>query len=135
MSHIDKFGHCVVCHKNMLVEKIIDQKVQKVFTNDYSETKFLLNDGSTMRVAICKECKKTDYKTKDIMKTVFNGWKNEIEENKTGFWTKEKKEKYIKDYSKKEIVCNADGIDSDILSKHLNEYEEKNGNHIKAEHV
>ena len=59
------------------------------------------------------------------MKTVYNGWVNEINENKSGYWIPKKKEDYIKHYSEKEIVCSADNVESDILSKKLKEHKEK----------
>ena len=33
----DKFGFCVKCHKNMIVEQIIDGRIQKRFTADYDK--------------------------------------------------------------------------------------------------
>ena len=105
----DKFGHCIKCHRNLIVEQIIDQKPTKRFLPDYSEKEYVLDDGSRMRVAVCKQCKETltDKDTPYIMKTVIAGWKKELET--LHHWTEEKKEKYMDKYGKLKIVKESDG--------------------------
>ena len=125
MLTADRYGHCVMCHKNMLIEAVIDQKVQKRFTPDYSETEYLLDDGSKMRVAICEQCK-INLLPKDenyIMKCVLEGWRAEVE----GFnhWTREKKDNYMDRYSKRKIVCLSEKIPQDVLDKKLKEHKTK----------
>ena len=99
----DKYGHCCLCHKNMIIEQVIDGKVQIRFTPDKDETQYLLNDGSKMRVSICKSCKKglTDKDFTGIMASVMRGWEEEV---KTLKWTKKKKRDYLNRYSKLKIV-------------------------------
>jgi len=125
----DKFGHCVMCHKNMLIEQAIDGKIQNRFTPEYQETEFLLDDGSRMRVAICETCK-NELKVEDepkIMECVKLGWEVEVEGIKT--WTAEKKSNYLKKYSKKNIICNSERMPKDILEKKFKEHKDKNGTH------
>ena len=127
MIDFDKFGHCVVCHKNMLIEQAIDGKVQQRFTTDYSETEYLLNDGSKMRVAICIDCKEnlTDKDIPKIMSCVKKGWEVEVKDLK--HWDEEKKKDYLDRYSKKEIVIQSENIPEDILEIKLKEYKKKEG--------
>jgi hypothetical protein len=120
----DKYGHCVKCHKNMLIEQAIDGKVQQRFTTDYSETEYLLDDGSKMRVAICVDCKRglTEKDIPKIMECVKKGWEVEVKDLK--HWSEEKKTNYIKTYSKKEIVTHSENIPVDTLELKLKEYKE-----------
>jgi uncharacterized CHY-type Zn-finger protein len=118
----DKYGHCVKCHKNMLIEQSIDGKVQQRFTTDYSETEYLLDDGSKMRVAICVDCKKelTDKDIPKIMDCVKKGWEVEVKELK--HWSEERKKSYLNTYLKKEIVTHSENIPDDTLELKLKEY-------------
>lgn len=120
----DRYGHCVLCHKNMLIEQVVGQKVIKRFTADYQETEFLLDDKSKMRVAICKKCKDklTDGDTTRIMDSVKKGWEKELE---TLDWSEEKKKNYLEGYSKKQILCNSEGIPTDIIEKKHKEFLER----------
>ena len=124
MERYDKLGHCTVCGKCMVTEQVIDNQVQYRFSADYREKEFLVSDGSKMRVAICLECRDnlTEKDYKNIMKCVYNGWKEEI---KTLDWDKEKKEKYLNDYSKIEIISEAEGKDPNTLNKEFEEFLKK----------
>lgn len=121
----DLFGHCVMCHKNLLTEQVIGMKVQQRFTPDKDRIRVLLDDGSQMGVTICRQCKETytEEDNKDIMKSVVKGWKMETEQ--VPHWSKEKKEKHMEVYSKKKIVIRSDGLDKNTLNKKLKKYKEK----------
>lgn len=121
----DKYGHCVVCHSNMLIEEVIDGKLQKRFTPDYSETEYLLNDGSRMRVAICLACKDkiTDKDSEGIMNCVIRGWENEVADFK--HWSDERKKNYLDKFSKKKIVCRSEHVPDDVLDNKLKDYKNK----------
>ena len=100
---VDKFGHCLKCGKNLITEKIIEGVVKKVTLPDYDQIQFLLDDGSKMRVAICKPCKAI-VKEKDypvLMKSVIAGWQREV--NSLDHWDKAKKVAHMKVYKKKKI--------------------------------
>ncbi len=131
----DKFGHCVVCHQNMLIEKVIDNKVVRVLKPIYEETEYLLDDGSTMNVAICRFCKNelTEKDNDYVMKCVKRGWELELE--MLNDWSEAKKKDYLDRYSKKEIVANSEGMVSDIKSRKLQEYREKYVEHHKAKDI
>jgi hypothetical protein len=110
----DKFGHCIKCHKNMIIEQVIDNEVRKRMSTDYREVEFLLSSGSRMRVAICKDCQETlsEKEHNSIMECVVNGWKKELEE--LHHWSKEKKDNYMETYGKLTISSrleNQNGID------------------------
>lgn len=125
----DKFGHCVKCHKCMLIEQAIDSKVQKRFTQDYSELELFLSDGSKMRVAICVDCRQSlrDENLPEIMETVYRGWEKELE---SSGWGVEKKDKYLKRYNGLRVVCKTDNLPNDVLESKLKEHKDKkNGTH------
>ena len=112
----DKYGYCVLCHRNLRYEQVINDKVMMRFSTDYEETEYLLNDGSKMRVAICKPCKEklTEEHHTQVMDCVKAGW---VEEVKTLPWSDKKKQDYIDIYSQKEIVCFSNGVPDDVLKK------------------
>jgi len=124
----DKHGHCVVCHEDMLYTQIIDEKPQKRLSPLFSETEYMLDDGSKMRVAICLDCKANlkddDEEKKRVMDCVFKGWRHEI--RKYSHWDQDKKEDYLRKYSKRKIVTRSEKIDSDVLHKKLKKFKEKN---------
>lgn len=126
----DEYGHCVWCHKNMLVERVSDMKVIKMFTPDYDETEFLLNDGSRMRVAICKPCKAniTDEDNQKIMACVIKGWQKEVDmlvkDEKRPDWTEERAEAHMDKYSSLQIVTNSTNLPQDICEEKLAEFKE-----------
>lgn len=106
----DKFGHCVKCHKYMLREVIDRGKVVVVPTADSDHEKFFLNDGSNMRVSMCRKCKQelTEDDFDYVIDAVINGWEWEttqlVNDPKKELWDKEKKDKYMKRYSKLKII-------------------------------
>jgi len=109
----DQYGHCVKCHKNMLIDEVIEGKSQRRLTAEYTEKEFKLNDGSVMRVALCLKCA-DNIKPEDrnsIMECVIKGWDKEttdlVESSLYPNWTEYRKENYMKEYSKKTIVGDA----------------------------
>jgi len=124
----DCFGHCIKCHKNMYIEQIIDCKPTWRFNGEYTEQKFLLSNGSNMRVPMCKTCKNTltDEDSKEIMACVIRGWEKESDElvkNKDKKnWDKKKRDKYMEEYSKLKIVGSSENIDKDVLKKKLKKF-------------
>ena len=108
----------------MIIEEVIDNKVQIRFTPEYTEEEFLLDDGSKMSVAMCVNCK-TNYTEKDynkIMKSVANGWEKELEGLN---WQEEKKQNYREKYYKLNIVAKSFGKPNDILEKELSKFKKK----------
>ncbi len=127
----DLHGHCVVCHENMSVIQIIGGKPERRLTGKYAEEDYLLNDGSTMRVAICKDCKKelNDDSTERtrIMDCVFKGWEHELKNY--SHWDEEKKKTHLRMYSKKKIVTRTRGLGLDMLDKKLKHFNNKGNKH------
>lgn len=130
-ANIDRFGHCVVCHKAMIITQIIDEKEQVRFTPDYDTTQFLLDNGSMMKVAICKSCKndvtENDYNI--IMEAVINGWDLEtrylVKDPKKSLWDEARRKKYMDEYSKRKIIFYAEGKPKDVVDKKLKEYKKE----------
>ncbi len=121
----DKYGHCVSCHRYLMLEKLIDGKIVEVNHPDYGEEEFLLNDGSRMRVAICVKCKDKITKSDetDIMKSVIRGWATEIQYIK--HWTDDMRKKYMKVYSKKRILMKSTGVRPEITDEAFRKHKEK----------
>jgi hypothetical protein len=91
------------------------------------EEEYLLNTGSRMRVAICKDCKvglKDDDQEKiRIMDCVFKGWEQELKNY--SHWSEEKKKNHLEKYSKKKIVARTGNKGKDFLQKELNKFNEQ----------
>jgi len=126
LENIDKYGHCVYCHRNLIFERVVDGKVIFMFSPDKEETEFLLDDGSRMRVCICRQCKTNidlhDKKVhEDIMESVINGWELEIkglvkDENKPE-WTYERGKKHMDFYRIKKILFRSDDIEKNVIDR------------------
>lgn len=123
-NNIDRYGHCCKCHRNLIVERVSDGKVIHMFTPDKEETEFLLDDGSRMRVCVCKQCKMTidfnDEKTCDnIMEAVVNGWKVEVDtlvaDEKRPEWDTERARSHMKVYGKKKILFHSENTENHVV--------------------
>lgn len=137
-ENVDKYGQCVLCHKPLLVERVVDNRVIVMPTADDDHAEYLLDDGSRMRVRICKGCKSKSELNSDkvknrIMKAVVNGWdletKNLVEDETRPDWTEERRKKYLDTYSKKSIDVLSEGLDAHVIEdrkKRLNKIMEEN---------
>lgn len=121
---IDRFGHCSFCHKNLITKRVVDGKVIDMFLPEHDHTDFLLNNGSIMKVCMCKPCKESidlnnEEVHKDIMQAVQKGWELETKLLVAGEikpqWTKEQGDKYLENMSKLDINCHADNVDKNVL--------------------
>lgn len=111
MIDYDKYGYCALCHENLLVTISSEGKQTVRLSGKADCMDVLLNDGSRMRVTICSPCKqsyKHEEQSNKLMKSVIKGWEKEcdmlIADQSKPDWTPEKKEEYMNNYSKKEIV-------------------------------
>lgn len=141
IPNVDKYGHCVLCHTNLIIERVADMKVINMFSPDYDQTEFLLDDGTRMKVCICKPCKKNiDLKDvgvqEKVMEAVINGWNLEVKgmvaDQKRPDWTEEKGKQYMDTYRVKKILYHSDGMSShaieDVKSR-IQKKEELIGSH------
>ena len=130
LDRIDRFGHCCVCTRYLITQRIVDGKSVEMFVPEYGNVEFLLNDGSKMGVTICKICQNSyDLNDpdvhKEIMDAVFKGWELETKKLTTeggetpdgNFirWSKENGEKYLCFMKKKNIDCKTDTLSKDKL--------------------
>lgn len=71
---------CVNCGKELMTEQYIDGAIRNRLTTDYDEVTYELNDGSKMRVAVCKKCQKAKKKVDNetVLKNVKSAWKREL---------------------------------------------------------
>lgn len=135
-ENIDKYGHCVVCHKGLLIERVVDGKAVKIFSPDKEESEFLLDDGSRMRVCICRGCKKdVDLSNEDtqkiIMEAVINGWdlevKSLVEDNKKPDWDSKRGKEYMDVYKKRNIVLYADKVEKHVIANRIENIKKEKG--------
>lgn len=73
---------CYLCNAPMLLERVIDGKLEKVLHPEHDETEFFINNGSRMPVIVCLSCQKSaDLNSQDVHQTIMNnvidGWKQE----------------------------------------------------------
>lgn len=121
VDNIDRFGHCVICHKNLLTKRVVDGKVIDMFLPTYSDTMFLLNNGSQMQVTICKTCKSQNELTSpeiqsNIMEACMKGWELDTKlKVETKEMTEEQREKVIGEYSKLGIDCHSENLDKHVI--------------------
>lgn len=123
--NIDVFGHCIECGCKMIEQKMINGMMQTVFTAQRGEVEYLLDDGSKMRVAMCKkDIEKLDGTETDyIMSAVKRGWQHELETYSK--WDQDKKDRYMNKYSKLGIVTRSDNKSSEAVEKRFKEHKIK----------
>src|ERR1043165_3892177 len=118
-DNIDRFGHCVCCHKNMLTKRVVDGKVIDMFLPEHDHTDFLLDNGSIMKVCMCKPCKQnvdlTSNKVQEnIMEACLKGWELEtkalVADQMLPNWTEETAQYYLKKMALLNIDCHADAL-------------------------
>ena len=143
-ENIDKYGHCVSCHRNLTIERVVDGKVMTMFLPDKEETEFLLDDGSRMRVCICRQCKQgkdlTDPKLQEtIMEAVINGWdmevKSLVKDDSKPDWTPDRAKDYMDVYSRKKMILHNESVDKHVVEDKVKEIRENRIKEIKEENV
>lgn len=117
---IDKFGHCVICHKNLITKRVVDGKVEDMFLPEYGHTFFLLEDGSQMQVTMCKPCQSQNELTdpevhKNVMDAVIKGWTLEQKFNSNQNISKNDASNYLNKFSRDSIDIHVGSIDKNIL--------------------
>ena len=114
---------CVLCNKNLVVQRIIDGESVNMLSPDFSKTSYILNTGSNIDVTICTSCKSkndlNDDKIKDkINKAIMEGWRKESEELLNDkLWTREKGNSYLKAMNKLSVVLNCDHLSNNVIGK------------------
>ena len=83
LQNLDKFGNCIYCHRQLVMNRVVGGKIQTVLDPDASDSFFKLNTGSILVVPICKVCKATvdlDDPTvqAEVMVSVNEGWQLEL---------------------------------------------------------
>ena len=126
-DNIDRFGHCVVCHQNLITKRVVDGKVIEMFLPIHGHTEFLLNNGSRMQVCICTPCKeKTDFEDSivknNIMEAVQKGWL--LETNlliANGTWDKEHGQNYLNTMAFRTIDCHSENLAVNVIQERVKE--------------
>lgn len=107
----DVYGHCCLCHENLLVPRIVGGKEIMTFTPKFDQTEFVISNKSRMVVCMCKDCKeKKDLSDSNIhdevMKSVIEGWEL-------------KPEMAPLDFDKFSILFHSEGIDDYVINNRL----------------
>ena len=129
-DNIDRFGHCCVCHRNMITKRVVDGKVIDMFLPDHDHTDFLLSNGSIMKVCMCKSCKeKVDLTSPKvhgyIMEACMKGWELEtkllIADEKLPYWTEESAKVYLDKMAELKIDTHADSVSPVVVQNRVKE--------------
>lgn len=129
-DNIDRFGHCVACHKNLITKKVVDGQVIDMFLPIHDHTEFLLDNGSKMQVCICKPCKQTldlncPHKHKDFMEAVQKGWELEVKaliaDESYPDWTEESGKRYLDKMSLLNIDCHIENKNKESINTRIKE--------------
>jgi len=125
IDNIDRFGFCVLCHKNLITERVVDNQVIKMFLPIHGHADFMLDNGSIMKVCICNPCKESvdlndEQIHKNIMEAVQKGWELEtkalIADNNYPDWNEESGKAYLERMSKLNIDCNSDNMNQSEIT-------------------
>lgn len=117
----DQYGHCVNCHKNLLVPRVVGGKQIMTFTPGFDQTEFIISNKSRMIVCMCKTCKEnvdlSDISVHErIMESVKLGWDGEMGDSRRG----------PDDYKDLGILFHSENIDDYVVQNRLVELENKN---------
>lgn len=118
---LSEFAPCVICKKNLITNKVIDGKVQKVFIADQGLSEFMLNNGSILTVCMCKTCKGCydlhDLRVHDlVIKGCMDGWNVETQILVDGnHWDNKQRNDYLNKMNELSIHSNIDNLDKNKL--------------------
>lgn len=135
IENVDKFGHCVICHNNLIIKRIIDGKEQEVFMPIHGQTTFLLKNGSQMEVCMCKPCQQATQLDdpivhEAIMQSVHKGWK--LETNmliEKGEWSQEHGEKYLSHMKNYKIDSHIQNLSTSWVQNRIKELTHEHYSH------
>ncbi len=117
----DRYGHCCKCHKDLLVPRVVGGKQIMMFTPQFDQTEFVLNNKSRMVVCMCKKCKKMDLHDpkvqEKIMESVKLGWDMEQGNDK----------RQPSDYQDLSILFHSEGIDDYVVQDRFKKINETKG--------
>ena len=129
-DNIDRFGHCVVCHKNLITKRVVDGKVIDMFLPTHDHTDFLLDNGSLMKVCMCKPCKQNvDLKSTKvqnyIMEACLKGWELEtkglIADEAKPNWNEDTAKIYLDKMAKLKIDCHSETLSPVVVKDRVKE--------------
>ena len=129
----DLYGHCVLCHDNMLKEEIVDGKMVIRLMGKATTAEYLLNTGARMNVSMCVYCKDklddSDEELDEIMKSVVAGWEIEASDLVASIskphWNDRVKKEHMALQEKKEIVFRSEGKGPDVALQKLGKFKSR----------
>lgn len=127
----DQWGHCIKCHGYLLRDVISKGEVVTVFSPLADEEFLLLNDGSQMKISICKPCKEalTEKDYPRLMEAAIKGWDWEtdylVRTDSYVDWDKKKKKTYMAKQRKLKIVTQTKGLSKTEITKRVKKFKSK----------
>lgn len=106
MINYDKTGHCIKCGEFQFKELVLEGKKQVVPKSSIGYKNFELDNGSNMKVLMCRDCQVLPDDEVQIMKKVVKGWQHEINTFLKEKWTTAQKHTYMEKYGKLKIKSN-----------------------------
>lgn len=136
MIDYDKYGHCIMCHTNMILTRVVDGEEVTMLSPKYTEKEYLLDDGTKMRVAMCQKCyshlKDNEDEYTIVMNNVYKGWEHETKllvekryRGKHGKWDKERRDKYLNTMKDLNILTKTDKLNQSDLNRKFKEHKDK----------
>lgn len=134
-DNIDKFGHCVLCHRNLIYKRVVDGRQEDMFVPTHGHTTFLLNTGSQMQVCMCKPCQQNNDLAdvsihNNIMEAVQKGWELEakllVENN---VWSTQKSVEYLNYMKSRTIDCHVEHLANNVIQNRIKELTNVNHSH------
>lgn len=125
-DNIDRFGHCVICHRYMISTRVIDGKPQIFLQPEYDQTEFLMNNGSRLVVCLCKICENTYDLTDpkihtEVMDSCKKGWLLEDQLMlRHGLITEEKISENTNNRKDLSIEIHSEGISDEFIRERQN---------------
>lgn len=109
----DVYGHCSICHENLLVPRVVGGKEIMTFTPEFDQTEFVISNKSRMIVCMCKNCKSNaDLSDSNIQKNIMDsvklGWAGELGQ-----------ERAPADFDSLSILFHSEGIDDYVIKNRL----------------
>jgi hypothetical protein len=103
-------GLCAKCHTEIAEFRGSHPNGTPIISRlkpEYTTTTMQLNDGSSIRISLCSECKFSLAGThcQEIMESVINGWQSEVERAN---WDDKELIGYMRTYCKKHITGRKD---------------------------
>lgn len=108
----DEYGHCCLCHKNLIVPRVVGGEQIMMLTPEFDQTEFIISNNSRMVVCMCRTCKSTV----DLNNTIVH---NKIMESVKLGWS-HRNDRCPPDHENLNILFYSEGIDDYVVKNRIN---------------